>query len=132
MSAAERLPDAEGFRISFRPMAGGLRAHVTGTSSFAATVAYWRQITVEVRARKPTMLLVIDELRGIAISAQEWYALVEATKGQGLEGVRIAHVRPRDLQNSEYCEIYAQEAGLDARAFDNETTAVLWLRHGGD
>jgi hypothetical protein len=34
------------------------------------------------------------------------------------------------LQGSEYCEIFAREAGFDARVFSNEATAELWLRYG--
>ena len=82
------------------------------------------------RARKPGALLLIDELQGRALTAQEWQSLVEGTRGQGLETVRIAHVKPMGLQSVEHCEIYAKEIGLDARVFDSETNARLWLRYG--
>ena len=44
--------------------------------------------------------------------------------------MRVAHVKPIGLQNIEYCEIHAREAGLDARVFTNEMEASLWLRYG--
>lgn len=132
MTSAKQMPDPCGFQISFQRMPSRLRAHVQGASSFVATVDYWRAILVEVRRCKPVALLLIDEMHGPALSAQEWQALVDVTAGQGLEGVRIAHVKPLGLQSVEYCEIYSREAGLDARVFDNETLADLWLRHGAD
>ena len=58
------------------------------------------------------------------------YALVEGLMACGLEAVRIAHVKPLGLQSVEHCEIHAREVGLEARVFDNETNARLWLRYG--
>jgi hypothetical protein len=34
------------------------------------------------------------------------------------------------LEKIEYCEIFAVEAGMQARVFTSESDAVLWLRHG--
>jgi hypothetical protein len=130
MTAAGSIGDCADYGIDFQSTGSLLRVHVTGTSSFASTIAYWLQIVAEVRARKPAALLLIDELQGRALSAEEWQSLVEGTKQQGLETVRIAHVKPLGLQSVEYCEIYAKEIGLDARVFDNETNARLWLRYG--
>jgi hypothetical protein len=108
-----------------------LRARATGTSSFASTVACWQRIVAEVQARRPSTLLLVDELEGRGLTGLEWESLVQATKGQGLENVRIAHVKPRGLQDMEYCEIYAREVGLDARVFADEASAQLWLRDAG-
>ena len=130
MKAAGRIGDCADYRIDFQSAGPLLRARVTGTSSFASTIAYWLQVATEVRARKPAALLLIDELQGRALSSDEWQSLVEGMKQQGLETVRIAHVKPLGLQSAEHCEIYAREIGLDARVFDNETNARLWLRYG--
>ena len=130
MNTAERLSGDAKNRVSFRAIPAGLRAHAEGIGSFAATVACWRAILVEIRKRRPTAVLLVDEMRGSALTAAEWQTLVQAMSGQGLEGVRIAHVKPYGLQNTEYCEIYAREAGFDARVFDNEATADLWVRYG--
>ncbi len=119
------------YRIEFESSGTLLRARVCGTSSFAATIAYWREVADEVRARKPAALLLVDELQGPPLTAEEWQSLVDATRQQGLEAVRIAHVKPLGLQSAEHCEIHAREVGLEARVVDNETNARLWLRYGG-
>jgi hypothetical protein len=76
-------------------------------------------------------LLAGDETSGgPPLSADEWQTLVAGMRGQGLEAVRIAHVKPFGLQGVEYCEIFAHEAGFDARVFESEATAELWLRYG--
>jgi hypothetical protein len=132
MMAAGRIGDRADYRIAFRADGPLLRARVTGTGSLPSTIAYWLQIAAEVRARKPAALLLIDELQGPALSPDQWQSLVEGMKQQGLETVRIAHVKPLGLQTVEHCEIYAREIGLDARVFDNETNARLWLRYGAE
>lgn len=108
----------------------GLRADVRGSRTLATTIAYWEAIVDHVTQQRPGWLLVHDELRGNELSAAEWKKLVEAMSGRGLEGVRIAHVKPFGLDHIEYCEIYAREAGLDARAFADEGVAERWLRYG--
>ncbi len=123
--------DCAGYRIEFESSGPLLRARVTGAGSYAATVAYWQRILAEVQARKPAGLLLVDELQGPALTAGEWQSLVDGTRQQGLETVRIAHVKPLGLQSVEHCEIYAREVGLEARVFDNDTNARLWLRYGG-
>ncbi len=116
--------------MSFRPTRTGLRAQATGPGTYPATVACWQAILVQVRERHPATVLLIDEMRGPPLRADEWQGLVESMRGQGLENVRIAHVKPFGLQGVEYCEIFAREAGFHARVFDNEATAELWLRYG--
>ncbi|NUS38180.1 MAG: hypothetical protein HOQ02_04045 [Lysobacter sp.] len=107
-----------------------LRADVAGRRTPATVRAYWEDILAEVHAQPPRRLLVVDELRGPELSADQWYALVEAMRGRGLEGVRIAHVRPAGIAQLEYCEIHARAAGLDARVFDDLAAAERWLRYG--
>ena len=126
-------PSAGGpeYNIAFQPLgADGLRAHVEGTASLDATVAYWRAILAQIAQRQSKHLLLIDELRGEPLDARDWQRLVQAMSGKGLEEVRIAHVKPHGLERIEYCEIYANEAGLHARVFDDERAASLWLRYG--
>lgn len=122
-----RLTDGADCRMEFRLEGTHLQAHVSGTSSFASTVSCWQQIVAEVQARRPATLLLVDELEGRGLTALEWESLVQATKGMGLENVRIAHVKPQGLQAMEYCEIYAREVGLDARVFEDEASARFWL-----
>jgi hypothetical protein len=121
---------AREYSIGFVSQQGLLRAHVQGTASLENTIAYWTEIVARIRLLQPHSLLLIDELAGTALGAEEWFGLVQAMGGQGLESVRIAHVKPHGLERIEYCEIYAKEAGFDARVFDDIATAELWLRHG--
>jgi hypothetical protein len=106
-----------------------LRAWADGTSSFAAAVSCWQQILAQVQAHAPRSVLLVDRLRGRALTGEEWQSLVQATRGQGLERVRIAHVKPQGVDDLEYCEIHAREVGLDARVFENEDVAEFWLRN---
>ena len=123
-------PSAD-YVLSCRCMRDGvLRADVRGQRTPATTHAYWEEVLAQVRAHSPRQLLVVDELQGPELSAAEWCALVAAMHGRGLEGVRIAHVRPAGMAQLEYCEICAREAGIDARAFDDLAAAERWLRYG--
>jgi hypothetical protein len=116
--------------VTFRPTRTGLRVKATGPGTFEATVECWRRIAAEARVGHPRTVLLIDEMRGPPLRPDEWEALVDMMRNQGLEGVRIAHVKPFGLQGVEYCEIFAREAGFDARVFTDETTAELWLLYG--
>lgn len=108
----------------------GLRATVTGARNVANTFAYWEAIVEAVRAQRPRWLFVNDLLRGEELDSNAWFALVDRVRGQGLEGIRIAHVKPHGLNHLEYCEIFAREAGLNARAFHEAGAAERWLRYG--
>jgi len=124
------MPSAD-YSVEFRQEGrDGLRAHVRGERTLANTIDYWEAILDRVRQVHPRWLFVCDELRGHELSAKEWEKLVEAMVGRGLEGLRIAHVKPHGLDHIEYCEIYARRAGLDARAFVDAGVADRWLRYG--
>jgi hypothetical protein len=116
--------------IDFAPHRVGLCVVVSGAGTYANTLAYWQAIVGELRARHPAGLLLIDKTTGKPLSVAEWTALVKIFVGQGLEQVRIAHVKPYGLQRIEYCELCAREAGIDARVFTDEAEADLWLRYG--
>ncbi len=127
----DAAPEPPTFKVAFRSNSRGLRAHVTGPdASLATAVAYWNAIAAEVRKQHPASLLLIDELGGDPMGEEDWRQLVKQLQGQGLEGLRIAHVKPNGLQQVEYCGIFAREAGLDASVFDNEAVADIWLRYG--
>jgi len=118
------------YTISFDERYGELRAQVKGESSVENTLAYWSEIADKVAQRRPRSLLLIDELAGTPLTSDEWMALVKAMEGKGFEALRIAHVKPNGLDRIEFCEIFAKEAGLDARVFSDVRVAELWLRHG--
>jgi len=126
------VTEDQAITIAFSADGSMLRALVRGDGNYANTLDYWRRLATELRERRPPGLLLVDETTGEPMSAEEWQALVRAMSGEGLEQVRIAHVKPFGLQRIEYCELYAREAGYDARVFTNEREASLWLRYGGD
>jgi hypothetical protein len=109
---------------------GLLRVEVSGAGDYANTIAYWRTIVEAVHEHHPRALLLIDLTTGPALKPEEWKSLVDAMSGSGLERLRIAHVKPRGLQQIEYCELYAREAGFTARVFTDEGEAGIWLRYG--
>ena len=120
----------DALRIQISPVHGGLRVEVSGASTLDHTIAYWRAIVSEAKLRHPRNLLLVDRTVGEALSAEEWKALVATLNGTGLESTRIAHVKPNGLEQLEYCELFALEAGFSARVFYDEAQADLWLRHG--
>ncbi|HWT16722.1 MAG TPA: hypothetical protein VN581_13165 [Patescibacteria group bacterium] len=120
----------DALRIRVSPSLDGVRVDVSGPSTYANTVTYWQAIVAEVKARHPRNVLLVDRSVGDALSADEWQSLVAMLRGSGLERVRIAHVKPDGLEQLEYCELYALEAGFSARVFYDEAQADLWLRHG--
>ena len=115
------MTHADTYSVRITPHPAGIRVEVGGESNYDNTLAYWRVIIDEVKARQPKGVLLIDELMGKPLSAHQWHDLV---------AMLIAHVKPHGLQLIEHCEIYAQEAGFDARVFEDESVADLWLRHG--
>lgn len=113
--------------IQLSPHAQGLRVHVSGPSSFENTVAYWRAIATELHLRPSDALLLIDELHGEPLSADDWLSLVLLMEGKGLNRLRIAHVKPLGLHDVEHCEIFARDAGIEARVFADERAGERWL-----
>lgn len=111
-----------------RRQAGLLVTRVAGIRSLTATIAYWEAILAEIAKEAPRSLLVLDELVGEELAASEWKQLVLHVLGRGLEGVPIAHVKSFSFDQISYCERYANEYGLVARAFRHETEAEAWLR----
>lgn len=124
------MTDESRLRIQISLLPNGLRVEASGPSTFENTVAYWRAIVSEVRLRQPRTILLIDHTSGDPLSAADWQSLVAKLKGSGLEDVRLAHVKPGGLEQLEYCELYALEAGFTARVFYDEAQADLWLRYG--
>lgn len=122
--------DVADYSIVFASRDGVLHAHVAGVSSLEATIGYWREIAREARERDAKLLLLIDELRGEPLGESDWLQLVTALQNEGLQRLRIAHVKPGGLQAIEYCEIFAREAGIEARVFEHEALAEIWLRYG--
>ena len=118
------------YTIEIAPHGNGMRAVVEGVSSVEATMGYWREIAGWARKHGAGTLLLVDRLVGPALGEADWLHLVTGMQGEGLEKLRIAHVKPLGLQGVEFCEIFARDAGIEARVFENETLADVWLRYG--
>jgi hypothetical protein len=126
------MTNDDAYSLAFHRSGNGLRATVSGPRNLDNTMSYWQGILAEVKRNRPQWLFVCDLLQGDELAIDEWRSLVEAMKGRGLEGLRIAHVKPNGMDHLEYCEIFAREAGIDARAFSDAGVAERWLRYGAD
>jgi hypothetical protein len=122
----------DAYHLATRREGQGLRATVTGPRTLDNTIAYWEALLREIDAQRPQWLFLCDRLVGDELSPGEWHELVGKMTGRGLEGIRIAHVKPSGMDHLEYCEIFAREAGIDARAFSDTGVAERWLRYGTD
>ena len=121
------------YRICYRREGGLLRAHVTGVNgSLETTLAYWNELAAEVRRLPPRALLVVDDMEGDPPPPEQIAQFVQAMVGMGFEGVRVAYVEAHAHQvpDVEHGEILARELGFDARVFDNESRARIWLEYG--
>lgn len=121
------------FQIEFRRDRDRLRASVTGaTGTLEASSEYWAMIARETVRAGVSMLLVVDQTTGGALTLAELEQFVRDLAELGLESVRTAYVGvdvARSWQN-ETTEILAREHGFVARVFGIESEASLWLRHG--
>lgn len=114
-----------------RESEGRLYAHVTGMATLDNTLHYWRRIAEAIEQQPASQLLLVDELVGGPLTAEDWTTLV-ADVGSRLGNLRIAHVKPRGLETVEYCVLSAMERGLSARVFEDEHRASVWLRYSPD
>ncbi|MDI9239729.1 hypothetical protein QLQ15_12525 [Lysobacter sp. LF1] len=121
---------ASPLQVEIAPHPQGLRVRVQGEETLANTIAYWRDILAAAKSAEGNGLLLLDELQGEPLTEEQWLELVVHTDSEQLRRMKIAHVKPRGLQEIEYCEIYARANGVNARVFVNEAVAELWLREG--
>src|SRR5690606_27960949 len=119
------------YRLEIAQHGSGLRAHVGGEAGLGVTLDYWRAIARAARESGADSLLLVDELAGEPLDEADWLTLVARMHGEGLEELRIAHVKPLGLQKVEFCEIFARDAGIEAKVFESETMADIWLQYGG-
>jgi len=128
---APALLEGDGFLIRLDPQPGFLRAHVTGgEDSLATSLAVWRLLAAECRARDTTKLLVVEELAG-TLSLDEVGIMVETLHAEGFPDVRIAFVDlAGNLSVGEHGEILAIERGFTVQAFTREAEARNWLLYG--
>lgn len=118
---------AAGLQVEIRPIPGGLRVRVRGEETYEATLAYWREIARVAHVDRARRVLLVDELRGTPLTEAQWLQLVLSMAEEGISHLRIAHVKPPGVHEVEYCEVFARDAGIDARVFPDEPAANAWL-----
>ena len=123
-----------GYRLELEYEAPLLRARVTGglDTSLSVSREYWLRILQEVRVCGASQLLVLDGMQGEVMDDEDLRRFFDAIEGKGLDQVRLAYVEGRadQIPRVEYAELLARERGYEARIFNNENDAVVWLRHG--
>ena len=124
------MPRAPSYAIDIAVRGGVLHVRVSGASTVPNTVAYWRLIAQAAREHGAEALLLVDMMSGEPLQEDDWQQVVTSLRDEGLQRLRIAHVKPLGLQQVEFCEIFARDAGIEARVFENETLAGIWLRYG--
>lgn len=110
-----------------------LRVRLHGPQrDFDDTVEAWRCIAAEVAACRPPALLVVSDVQGEPFTVEQVDAFIRGMRGLGLEALRVAYVYSQvsGWNVVEAAQILAMEAGFEARAFTDESTARTWLRHG--
>jgi hypothetical protein len=127
-------PDGQPFAVACdaRPD-GTLHACVTGPKgSVELAVAYWQVLAAEAGRRGARRLLVENRSEGPPLSPQGLAEVIARLQGQGLERVRIAYVETlsEHVAAMEHGQIFAAEAGFDARVFGDTGSAERWLRYG--
>ncbi len=129
-----KVIEGPGYRLEFDFEAPRLRVRAVGGADTGLAVSreYWLRILEEVRACGAGQLLFLDAMQGEVMGDDDLGRFFDAIEGQGLERVRLAYVEGRadQIPRIEYAELMARERGYDARIFNNETDAVVWLRHG--
>jgi hypothetical protein len=129
MSHVPGLP----YRIRFSSTDFGLKAHVQGVNGrLDTTLAYWRDIAAEVGRVQARGLLVVDDMEGEPPPPEQLLQFVQAMRGLGMEQVRVAYVEKHleQIPQVELASIFANEHGFQGRVFDDERSAVTWLRYG--
>jgi len=123
--------DGPGFKVRYTNEQGYLRAHVFGgRDSQAVSIAMWRMLGDECRARGADRLLVLEELLE-TVDTGEIGPIIDAMEQAGLGLVRTAFVELLDdIEGSEYGEILCRERGIVIRTFSGETQARRWLLYG--
>lgn len=121
------MPEPSAFHIEFSQRDALLRAQVSGASTVDNTVSYWRQVAREARERGAGAVLLVDLMHGEPLGEADWLHVVTSLGDQGLQALRVAHVKPSGLQQAEFCELFARDAGIRARVFEDEAAAMAWL-----
>ena len=120
------------FRID-RSVPGVFVARVSGRGGDAdAAARRWRYFVQAARASGKSRLMVSRDLAGPVLSEAELARMMAMLSDLDLDGLRIAIVQPR-LERQRIDVLGAQlamEQGGVASVFEDESSALIWLRHG--
>ena len=126
--------DGTGYRLELDYEAPLLRASVSGghDTGLAVSREYWLRILDHARASGASQLLVLDGMQGEVMGDEDLQRFFDAIEGRVHAGLRMAYVEGRadQIPRIEYAELLARERGYTVRIFNNETDALVWLRHG--
>lgn len=126
--------DGTGYRLELDYEAPLLRASVSGghDTGLAVSREYWLRILDHARACGASQLLVLDGMQGEVMGDEDLQRFFDAIEGRVHAGLRMAYVEGRadQIPRIEHAELLARERGYTARIFNNETDALVWLRHG--
>jgi hypothetical protein len=118
-----------------RSVPGVFVARVAGQGGDAdAAARRWRHFISTARANRKTRLMVARDLDGPVLSEAGLARMIGQLSDLDLDGLRIALVQPR-LERQRIDEIgalMAMELGGVVSVFEDEPSALIWLRHGSD
>jgi hypothetical protein len=116
-----------------RSVPGVFVARVAGRGGDAdAAARRWRHLVESARAGGKASLMVARDLDGPVLSEPELADMLAQLSDLDLDGLRIALVQPH-LERQRIDELGAQLAmdrGGMIRVFEDEASALIWLRHG--
>jgi hypothetical protein len=116
-----------------RSVPGVFVARVAGRGGDAdAAARRWRHLVESARAGGKANLMVARDLQGPVLSQAELEDMLAQLSDLDLHGLRIALVQPRlERQHiDELGALLAMEQGGMIRVFEDEASALIWLRHG--
>jgi hypothetical protein len=131
---ASREGAAGPVRVSIdRSVPGVFVARVAGRGGDPdAAARRWRHLVETARAGGKHSLMVARDLDGPVLSERELEGMIAQLSDLDLEGLRIALVQPR-LERQRIDELgalLAMERGGMIGVFEDEASALIWLRHG--
>lgn len=122
------------FRVD-RSVPGVFVVRVSGLGGDAEAAARrWRHFVQAARANGKTWLMVARDFEGPVLSEAGLSRMMAMLADLDLHGMRIAVVQPR-LERQRIDELgalLAMEQGGMIRVFEDETSALIWLRYGSD
>lgn len=121
------------FRVD-RSVPGVFVARVSGRGGDPEAAARrWRHFVQTARATGKSWLMISRDLEGPVLSEAGLARMMAMVSDLDLDGLRIAIVQPR-LERQRIDELgalLAMEQGGMVRVFEDESSALIWLRHGG-